>query len=140
MPQAGSGTRSFFLASIGETETQLQAAIAQPDGVCSVTEVEEHDPKAVIGKPNAIAPFSFARYKILPAGTKKKLTYAATEGAPFNVTRNVYNVIRTADAGTLDPIFNSTGWVCKSAASKKIIKQQGFTKLAASDCGVPIIQ
>jgi ABC-type phosphate transport system substrate-binding protein len=139
VPQAGSGTRSFFLASIGETEAQLQAAIAQPDSVCSVTEVEEHDPKAVIGKPDAIAPFSFARYKILPPKTKKKLTYAADKGAPFNVTRNVYNIIRTADAGTLGKYFDSNGWICKSAAAKKIIGQQGFTKLAAADCGVPLI-
>lgn len=140
VPQAGSGTRSFFLASIGETETQLQAAIAQPDSVCSVTEVEEHDPHAVIGKPNAIAPFSAARYKTLVHKLKRKLTYAANVGAPFNPTRNVYNVIRTADAGTLSQFFNTNSWLCKSDASKLIIKQQGFTKLAAADCGVPLIQ
>jgi ABC-type phosphate transport system substrate-binding protein len=140
VPQAGSGTRSFFLASIGETEAQLQAAIAQPDGVCDVGEVEEHDPHAVIGKPNAIAPFSGARYKTLAPKLKRKVTYAANEGAPFNVTRNVYNVIRTADAGSLAKFFDSNSWLCKSDASKRIIKQQGFTKLAASDCGVPIIQ
>src|SRR6478752_7738874 len=97
VPQAGSGTRSFFLASIGETEAQLQAAIAQPDGVCNVTEVEEHDPKPIEKKPNAVAPFSGARYHTLAPKDKKKLTYAADKGAPFNVTRNVYNVIRTAD-------------------------------------------
>jgi ABC-type phosphate transport system substrate-binding protein len=140
VPQAGSGTRSFFLASIGETEAQLQAAIAQPDGVCSVTEVEEHNPKPIEGKPNALAPFSGARFHTLAPKDKKKLTYAADQGAPFNVTRNVYNVIRTADASSLDQFFNTSSWLCKSAAAKKIITQQGFSKLAKSDCGVPLIQ
>ena len=65
IPQPGSGTRTFFLGSIGVTEAQLQAAIAQPDAVCDVKEVQEHDPSAVIGNVNAIAPFSFARYKTL---------------------------------------------------------------------------
>jgi len=71
---------------------------------------------------------------------ERKLTYAADKGAPFNVTRNVYNVIRTADTGALGEYFSTSGWICKSPASKRIIKQEGFTKLAAADCGVPLIQ
>lgn len=140
VPQAGSGTRSFFLASIGETEAQLQAAIAQPDSTCDVAEVEEHDPNAVIGNPNAIAPFSGARYKILSKDVKKHITYAANEGAPFNVTRNVYNVIRTADAASLSKYFDSNSWICTNAKAAKVIKGQGFTLLPADQCGVPLIQ
>src|SRR4051794_8497825 len=36
VPQAGSGTRSFFIASIGIDETQLLDAIAQPNKKCAV--------------------------------------------------------------------------------------------------------
>jgi ABC-type phosphate transport system substrate-binding protein len=140
VPQAGSGTRSFFLASIGETEAQLQAAIAQTDSVCSVNEVQEHDPGAVIGNPDAIAPFSFARYKILPKATKKKVGYAADAGAPFNVSRNVYLVIRTADSGSLAQYFDTDSWICTSLKSAHVIKSQGFSLLPADQCGVPIIQ
>lgn len=139
VPQPGSGTRSFFLASIGETEAQLQDAISQPDNVCSVTEVEEHDPAAVIGQPKAIAPFSGARYKILEKSVKRKIGYAANEGAPFNVSRNVYNVIRTSDTGSLGQFFNSSSWICTNAKSAKVIKGQGFTLLPGDQCGVPII-
>ncbi|MDX6308402.1 MAG: hypothetical protein QOI06_1448 [Nocardioidaceae bacterium] len=141
IPQAGSGTRTFFEASIGETETQMQDAINQPNKVCSVTEVQEHDPNAVIGLPNAIAPFSFARYKILDAATRAKLTYAhnANAGA-FQVTRNVYNVIRTADTSSLGQFFDSSSWICTSTKAASVIKQQGFTSLPAGQCGVPIIQ
>jgi ABC-type phosphate transport system substrate-binding protein len=139
VPQAGSGTRTFFLASIGETEAQLEQAINEPDDVCSVNEVEEHDPNAVIGQPNAIAPFSFARYKILPGKIKKKLTYAADKGAPFNVSRNVYNVIRTADTGTLGQYFDTNSWICTSPKAAKIIKKEGFQSLPDGQCGVPLI-
>jgi ABC-type phosphate transport system substrate-binding protein len=139
IPQAGSGTRSFFEASIGETEQQMQDAINQPDNVCSVNEVEEHDPNAVIGQPNAIAPFSFARYKILSKAVKKQLTYAANVGAPFNVSRNVYNVIRTADTGSLGSFFDTGSWLCNSASAAKVIKSQGFSLLPAGQCGVPLI-
>lgn len=139
VPQPGSGTRTFFLASIGETEAQLQDAIAQPDKVCSVNEVQEHDPNAVIGMRNAIAPFSFARFKILPRATKNQLTYAANAGAPFNPSRNVYNVIRTADTRSLGKFFDSSSWVCTSTKASSVITNQGFSLLPAGECGAPII-
>ena len=56
------------------------------------------------------------------------------------MTRNVYNVIRTADAGTLDQFFNNSSWLCKNTASRRIIKQEGFSTLAKADCGIPLIQ
>ena len=139
IPQAGSGTRSFFLASIGETETQLQQAINEPDDVCSVNEVQEHDPNAVIGQPNAIAPFSFARYTTLTKAIKKQLTFAADKGAPFDPSRNLYNVIRTADTGSLGQYFDTNSWICTNAKAAKVIKQNGFTLLPAGQCGVPLI-
>lgn len=136
IPQAGSGTRTFFLASIGITETQLQDAIAQPDATCSVQEVQEHDPNAVIGAPNAIAPFSKARYKILTTAQKNQLKFD-TNG--FQVKRNVYNVVRTSDVGTLGPFFDDGSWICTSAKAGTVISGQGFTRLPAGQCGVPII-
>ncbi len=137
IPQPGSGTRTFFLGSIGVTEAQLQAAIAQPDAVCDVKEVQEHDPSAVIGNVNAIAPFSFARYKTLSAATKTQIGFA--NKAPFNVIRNVYNVIRTTDAGTLGQFFDNSSWLCTSDKAGAVITAQGFTRLGAGQCGVPVI-
>ena len=138
IPQAGSGTRTFFLASIGITETQLQDAIAQPDNVCSVTEVQEHDPTPLIGDLNAIAPFSRARYKILTAAQKTQVKIDAAT-APFNVKRNVYNVVRTTDVGTLGQFFDDNSWICTSTAALNAIKNQGFTRLPAGQCGVAIV-
>jgi ABC-type phosphate transport system substrate-binding protein len=137
IPAAGSGTRSFFLSSIGETEAQLQAAINQPNNVCSVQEVQENDPGAVIGDVNAIAPFSFARHKKLPTATKNQVGLATA--APFKPTRNVYNVIRTSDVAAYGPIFDNNGWICTSAQANTVITAQGFTRLPASQCGDGIV-
>ncbi len=139
IPQAGSGTRTFFEASIGETEQQMEDAINQPDNVCSVTEVEEHDPSAVIGQPNAVAPFSFARFKTLSRDVKRHIGYAANVGAPFNVTRNVYNVIRTADSASLSKYFDTNSWLCTSPKAAHEVKAQGFLALPEGQCGVPLI-
>jgi ABC-type phosphate transport system substrate-binding protein len=137
VPQAGSGTRTFFLASIGVDETQIQDAIAQPNTKCNVHEVQEHDPTAVIGDKNAIAPFSLARYTILRKAVKSTIGYAAK--AKFNVKRNVYNVIRADDVDALGQFFDDTSWICTKKAAKEIISGQGFTRLPAGQCGVAIV-
>ena len=137
VPQPGSGTRTFFEASIGITETQLQDAIAEPNKQCAVSEVQEHDPTAVIGDKNAIAPFSLARYTILSKAVKSTIGYASN--SKFNVTRNVYNVIRTADVGTLAQWFDDNSWICTNKDAKAVIIKQGFTRLPAGECGVPVI-
>jgi ABC-type phosphate transport system substrate-binding protein len=136
VPQPGSGTRTFFLSSIGETETQLQDAIAQPDATCDVAEVQEHDPAAVSGDLNAIAPFSKARYKILTAAVKQNVKYANNG---FQVQRNVYNVLRTSDVGSYGQYFDAQSWICTSAKADTIITGQGFSRLPAGQCGAPVI-
>jgi ABC-type phosphate transport system substrate-binding protein len=137
VPQPGSGTRTFFEASIGITETQLQDAIAQPNKVCDVEEVQEHDPTAVIGDANAIAPFSLARYTILSKAVKTTIGYA--HKSRFNVTRNVYNVVRTSDVAALGQFFDDTSWICTNADAKAIIAAQGFHRLPAGQCGVAVV-
>jgi hypothetical protein len=67
LPQAGSGTRSFFLGQIGLTESQIananSALATAGQGTCT-TNVEENDPEAIdaSGSPaNAIEPMSQSR-------------------------------------------------------------------------------
>lgn len=136
VPQAGSGTRAFFLSTIGVTEAEIADAIAQRDNFCDVAEVQENDPAPVIGSPNAIAPFSFARFKTLPAGQKSQVRYAGN--APFEVSRDVYNVIRTANTGSLGQFFDESSWICTNADANQVIQAQGFTRLPAGQCGVAI--
>jgi hypothetical protein len=140
VPQAGSGIRTYFIAQIGETEQQLEDAINEPDNVCSVDEVQQNDPTPIIGDQNALAPFSYARYVTLPKKQLKKVDYAGDNGSPFNPTREVYNVIRTADTATLGKYFDSNSWICTNAQAAKIIAQKdGFGLLPSGQCGVPVI-
>jgi ABC-type phosphate transport system substrate-binding protein len=138
VPQPGSGTRTFFLSSIGVTETQLQDSIAQPNATCNVSESQEHDPAPLVGDLNAIAPFSRARYKTLPAGTRAnvKINNPANGYSPI---RNVYNVIRTSQIGTYGQYFDNGSWLCTSTKANQVITQQGFKRLGAAQCGVPIL-
>ena len=138
VPQPGSGTRTFFIGSIGETETQLQDAIAQPDATCHVEESQEHDPTPLENNLNAIAPFSRSRYKILSAA-EKQLVKINNPANGYSPVRNVYNVIRTAQIGTYGQFFDDQSWICTSQKAFDVIKAQGFNRLPAGQCGIPIL-
>lgn len=126
IPQAGSGTRSFF-------EAQLRAA----NGGTAVTlgsnvaETQEHSDAAIKNDADAVAPFSTGRAK----GAAVKLV----DG--FVAQRALYNVLRQAD--TTKPafraIFGPNGFICSSDA-EALIAAAGFEQLAPESkrgvCGV----
>lgn len=134
IPQAGSGTRSFFEGAIGVTDTTVQAGVASG----CITQAEEHDPTPIANNADAIAPFSVARFKSkVPAGQ------IALNTTGFDATREVYNVV-AADPSTGnvavslqnllgDGGVSSTGWICTPAA-QAIVTNDGFT--AIGNCGV----
>jgi ABC-type phosphate transport system substrate-binding protein len=134
LPQTNSGTRTTFLSSIGVTEVQV--------GTC-VTVAQEHDPAAVAGDANKIAPFSQGRFNKLADPKPIQLN---TSG--YTYTRNLYNVVRDTNGGgvanggvdtRLQPFFgdglNNAGWICSSAATS-VIANDGFTQLTyVEGCG-----
>jgi ABC-type phosphate transport system substrate-binding protein len=142
LPQAGSGTRSFFLAQIGVTEDQV--------GGCVDKNVQEHDPSSVAGNAVALAPFSTARYvnnppnPASPPSTVVDIAATASTTGVFFTTRTVYNVVRKADydatGSRLPAIFGpdvtgstgTGGYFCDRYANSGIARQ-GFT--VAPNCG-----
>ncbi|PPK64861.1 substrate-binding domain-containing protein [Actinokineospora auranticolor] len=139
LPQSGSGTRSFFLTEIGVTSV----------GSCVNQTAQEHDPAAVAGNANKIAPFSTGRYSILPPAQQS--TIVLNTGG-FTATRSLFNVVRDVngggvlnkgvDAGLHRFFGDGTGglatatnnWICSSAATS-VIAAQGFTQLSGTACG-----
>ncbi|MFF0414551.1 PstS family phosphate ABC transporter substrate-binding protein [Kitasatospora sp. NPDC004745] len=156
LPQASSGTRSFFLQAIG-------GGTAVTPGACVTTGVQENqgsDP--VLNDADILVPYSVAHYigqvyfgkgsgsdvqgpltirsvnGIAPVDTVNKVissSYAATAYG-----RVVYNVVRHAEwiatdtHGTaLRAIFGPTGWICKSGSAD--IKSYGFLPLPSFACG-----
>lgn len=127
IPQAGSGTRSFFLA-------QLQAANGGVAVVLGgdVVETQEHSDVDIKDDANALAPFSTGRAKTTP--TVALLGGTAVGG--FEAKRALYNVFRQADLGASwwAPVFGPSGFVCSTAA-RPLIENAGFDQLAAAAAG-----
>lgn len=129
IPQAGSGTRSFFTA-------QLKAANGGSDVTLAgtVVEVQEHDPSQIQSNANAVAPFSVGRNAV--GGALLRI-----EGG-FAADRALYNVVRQGDVGKSEilAVFGDSGFIC-SAAAKPLIIAAGFQQLLPKTqggvCGVP---
>jgi ABC-type phosphate transport system substrate-binding protein len=151
IPQAGSGTRSFFEAQLGIADNQLAS---------DVIVAQEHDPVPIAANADRIGPFSSARFTHTnPAGiqldgpvptcTFHPTTCSGPTG--FFATRNIYNVVRLDPNTFLVPAkFNAmfgdgsgtgTPFVCSSAGAA-LIQGEGFIPLpngtAAGDCDVAV--
>jgi hypothetical protein len=118
IPQTGSGTRSFFTAQLQAMNGGTPVTLAG-----TVADVQEHDDTLIKSDPNAIAPFSVGRAKLL--GTTLRLE------AGWKADRALYNVVRGADLGRADiqAAFGSDGFVCSTAA-RSLIETAGFQQLA----------
>ncbi|WP_309648527.1 Ig-like domain repeat protein [Nocardioides sp.] len=129
IPQAGSGTRSFFVAQLKSLNGGVDVALA-----ASVVEVQEHDDTTIKSNPNAVAPFSEGRAGLL--GSTLRLETG------FRANRALYNVVRGTDIGNASvlSVFGKDGFVC-SLDARPLIEAAGFKQLATSDfggvCGAP---
>lgn len=146
LPQAGSGTRAFFLQQLGLTETTKGACVRDTfvdpaDGVSKP--VQEHNGRALVDRKN-IVPFSTGQYSAQSVGAIPDVRFAAVlggingipgqavnSGAP--ATREVYNVVPTSRLGTqpTQQVFVGNGSeVCKQTA---VIGRNGLSTVA--NCG-----
>ncbi|GJF31213.1 hypothetical protein KNE206_39130 [Kitasatospora sp. NE20-6] len=156
LPQASSGTRSFFLKAIG-------GGTPVTPGACVVTGPEENQgTDAVLNDANVVFPYSVGHYVGQLNGhvtatddkgvlTVRKLNNVApltgtnTLSASFAATsygRVLYNVVRHAEwtgTGTqpdaLRAIFGTSGWLCTNATAKADIAGYGFLVLPGAACG-----
>lgn len=135
IPQAGSGTRSFF-------QNQLKAANGGVDVVLakSVAESQEHDDTLIKGDPNAVAPFSLGRARLLGSTLRFEGTDttkdATGQPANFIYPRAVYNVVRGGTQGNADiqAFFGPNGFLCSNAA-RDLIAAGGLDQMASSAAG-----
>ncbi|QZN86847.1 substrate-binding domain-containing protein [Cellulomonas sp. C5510] len=120
LPQSGSGTRAFFLAQLGLTETTKGSAVKD---VFSGGSVQEHDGSVLAADPKGLVPFSVAQW--IAQGNADDLTSSygvevldrrkgaelGTVGAQapvvdgvlntaFQITRPVFTVVENAAIGT----------------------------------------
>lgn len=126
IPQAGSGTRSFFEAQLKANNGNVAVVLGG-----SVTSTQEHSDAAIKNDPNALAPFSTGRAK--STATVKTL-------GGFSAQRALYNVVRQTDlanatkSALINSAFGPSGFIC-SAAAKPLIEAAGFDQLASTTAG-----
>ncbi|MCU1534252.1 MAG: hypothetical protein JWR53_733 [Glaciihabitans sp.] len=157
VPQAGSGTRSFWLTQLGFTETNITNGDVPVKDVFGPnnTSVQEHDGSSLVGDPGAIMPFSVGQWvaqsnnidgvtdrrhsavlghlngqdPVIPAGTLNALNPEYTA-----ITRNVYNIVPSAKADDSESLIN-WAFVGKGSlvcSQKDEIKLYGFGLLTAA--------
>ena len=123
IPQAGSGTRSFFTAQLTAANGGAPVTLG-----ANVVEVQEHDDTAIKNDANAVAPFSKGRAGLL--GTTLRLETG------FAADRALYNVVRGTDLGNplIQGAFGEDGALC-STDVRPLIETAGFKQLATPDHG-----
>lgn len=153
VPQAGSGTRKFWAATLGFNATTLPSCVkdTDKDGVS----VEEHDGsslKRTVAADGAedIAPFSIAQYiaqsNSAVTGVRNRIHGAQLRSidnvAPvvssklntsFPIRRDVYNVFQTSRLTEPDIAQAFVGPNSDVCASTDVIQEYGFGTL--TDCG-----
>ncbi|MFJ4468806.1 hypothetical protein ACIP2X_15140 [Streptomyces sp. NPDC089424] len=155
LPQAGSGTRTYWLSSIGVTEAEITTA---KNAGCVDDTVQEHDGVA-LASGTQIMPYSVAQWIAQGKGfadvpnrrgesrLRSIAGVAPTTGSGsalalnpnFTFARDVYNVVPTAklgDANIARAFVGASSQVCQNIAT---VKNYGFGDLSAdsapSNCG-----
>ncbi|MFF8170718.1 substrate-binding domain-containing protein [Streptomyces chartreusis] len=136
LPQAGSGTRSFWESQMGITDADVVAGVYPCiKDTKNGSPVQEHDGRVLDDK--SIVPFSIAQYNSQASQTIADLRGRAILGtvdglAPtvlnsnFGVKRDVYNVIPTGKLGTApwSTVFvGNNSLICQQAS---VINTYGF--------------
>ena len=156
LPQAGSGTRNFFLADLQAANGGTAVVLGS-----NVIAMQEHDPALVKSDANAIAPFSIGRVSLLNSGylgtTNQNSVALLTGSGTYASTRGLYVIVRQRDVtdvtspvslsgiaypfqvgGTrnwVQTLFSgSTSWIARSA-NAPLIASAGVTRSYA-DLGV----
>ncbi|MEU9750693.1 hypothetical protein [Streptomyces niveus] len=134
LPQAGSGTRSFFLTSLGLTEATF--------GPCVDDTVQEHNGEA-LNSAGDIAPYSIAQYiaqgnqpgdvidrrglAVLGSVDGVQPTLAnGTLNTAFPFNRDVYNVVPTAKLTNATIAATFVGTSSKVCAQTAVTQEYGF--------------
>lgn len=153
IPQAGSGTRSFWIGKVGITEANISAGTtAAKDVTAGGLSVQEHDGSALAGDKYALVGFSISQWVAQTNGVAPKRLSGAilrsmggvsatvstngvysTNPSWVAIKRTVYNIVPTSLANSETPnaitrAFVGTGsLVCQS---QDVIQRYGYSLLS----------
>lgn len=152
IPQAGSGTRAFWISKVGITEKNISDGVTAARDTYNGLTVQEHDGSALVGDPYALVGFSISQWVAQENGVAPKRTAGAvlrsmgglepvtlTNGvyatAPTwsAIKRAVYNIVPTALANSATPnaitraFVGTESLVCQA---KDVIQRYGYGLLS----------
>jgi len=152
IPQAGSGTRAFWISKVGITEGNISNGTTAARDTFNGFSVQEHDGSALVGDPYALVGFSIAQWVAQENGVSPKRTQGAVlrtiggmqpvtqSGSVYSpnndwsaIKRTVYNIVPTALANAVDdnPIkrafVGTESLVCQA---KDVIQKYGYALLS----------
>ena len=101
VPQAGSGTRSFWIGQVGITDTQIAAGTTAAKDVFSVggvqKSVQEHDGSAVANDPYGLVGFSISQF----VAQTNRVSTSRLNGAVLRSMGEIAPTVAGATAGTI---------------------------------------
>lgn len=154
IPQAGSGTRAYWISRMGITETQIANGLtAAKDKTANNLSCQEHDGSCLVGDPFALAGFSISQWVAQTNGvsinrlagavlnelddsvsptTGSGTSFATNPSWSTSLKRTVYNIVPTAEvedttSDTYRAFVGIDSLVCKATSS---ITRLGFGLLA----------
>lgn len=113
IPQAGSGTRSFWISTVVGSEANLGTAVTDAfteNGTGQSRIVQEHDGAVLADVPNSIAPFSIAQYVAQTRVAGSPTYYSSAYGVQVTNRRNgaelgTVNGVQPLVSGRLNTAF-----------------------------------
>ncbi len=96
IPQAGSGTRNFFLADLQAANGGVAITLGSNVGL-----MQEHDPTLIKSDPDAIAPMSLGRAAVLNTGycgaANQNVIKLLTAAGTYSTVRGLFILVRQRD-------------------------------------------
>jgi hypothetical protein len=144
LPQAGSGTRSYWEAQMGITDANVNAGIYKCliNGTKNGQIIEEHSGTALDDKslvPYSIPQYNSQAYQVVTDKRGRATlgviggTYPNLMNTGFSLKRDVYNVIPTSQIATAPYSTVFVGASSLVCAQTSVIQQYGFG--IAANCG-----
>lgn len=142
LPQAGSGTRNFFLADL----TAANGGVTVPGTYSGIEVGQEHDPTLIENDADAISPFSLGKINLMNsnycgANYLNVVTTLNPTAGNYGSTRGLYVLVRQRDVADTTGAFGIP-FPWQPGGTKNWVQTlfAGTTSLVARGSSAPLIQ
>ncbi|MEY4397927.1 MAG: hypothetical protein RLZ53_503 [Actinomycetota bacterium] len=137
IPQAGSGTRSYWIGQVGITETQISAGTTAAKDVFTVgstqKSVQEHDGSAVAADPYGLVGFSISQF----VAQTNRVSTSRLNGAVLRSIGGVAPTVAGSTAGTIatNPLWTAIKRTVYNIVPTALANASGSNKIKTAFVG-----